>query len=541
MMKANPQKVCIVTGGNSGVGLMTAVGLAKTNAHVFIACRSTDKATKAVDYIRKTTRNVNVEFLPLDLSSFESIRKFVELFEKRNLNLDILVNNAGIFNKRGVTREGFELIWGTNYLGHFLLTNLLLEKLQNSASSRIIMVASDLATQPQSIKWDLLEKKTPLNFLEVYAVSKLCLLLLTAKLTNKFSRTGLTVNAVHPGFVQSNITIWHRLSQYLGIGLSPEEGAFSPLFCATSPDLDGISGKFFDSKTQEIPLPSLAQSKEKIEELWERSLIWTGLNSHKSFMTADYHAEDGIFGVYPLDLKITEIESLRQNIFEKILPKAPTKLLIKSLLKSLITLKLGSIILLFIELWKKEFYMERHLDSDAIKKLYQDEKLLEKLREHLGENIVLWRSEIWANYPSHPLIPLWHQYSYPKLFEGEGKSINVYIALTEVNEFNGFRYIPSRYIKDENCCVKMSDPFSGNHFFEIQDDIAEKALPVILRSGEFILFSDDLIHQSVRNISGQVRLSLTLRFVQSKVRVLGGYSPIYDPTVNIINQKKITN
>ena len=535
------QKVCIVTGGNSGVGLMTAVGLAKTHAHVFIACRSTDKATKAVDYIRQTTRNSNIEFLPLDLSSFESIRKFVELFDKRNLNLDILVNNAGIFNKRGVTREGFELIWGTNYLGHFLLTNLLLEKLKNSASSRIIMVASDLAAQPKSIKWDLLEKKTPINFLEVYAVSKLCLLLLTAKLANKFSGTGLTVNAVHPGFVQSNITIWHRLSRYLDVGLTPEEGAFSTLFCATSSDLDGISGKFFDSKAQEIQLPNLAQSKELIQELWECSLIWTGLNSRKSLITADYHAEDGIFGAYPLALKITEIDNLTKNIFETILPKAPTKLLRKSLLKFLFKLQFGALILLFIQLWKKEFYMERHLDSDAVKKLCQDEKLLEKLKEHLGENIVLWRSEIWANYPSQQLIPLWHQDSYPKLLEGEGKSINAYIALTEVNEFNGFKYIPSKYQKDDNCCVKMSDPFSGNHFFEIQDDLEKKALPVVLRPGEFILFSDALIHQSVRNTSGQVRLSLTLRFVQSKVAVLPGYSPVYDPVVNIFNHKKIAN
>ena len=87
----------------------------------------------------------------------------------------------------------------------------------------------------------------------------------------------------------------------------------------------------------------------------------------------------------------------------------------------------------------------------------------------------------------------------------------------------------------------MSDPFSGNHFFEIQDDLEKKALPVVLRPGEFILFSDALIHQSVRNTSGQVRLSLTLRFVQSKVAVLPGYSPVYDPVVNIFNHKKIAN
>lgn len=540
-MNRDLPKVCIVTGGNSGVGLMIAVGLAKTNAHVFIACRSTNKAAKAVDYIRQTTGNSNIEFLPLELSSLDSVRKFVELFQQRNLPLDILVNNAGIFNKRGVTREGFELIWGTNYLGHFLLTNLLLEKLKKSASSRIVMVASDLVRQPKSINWDLVEKKTPINFLELYAVSKLCLLLLTKELAKKFNNTSLSVNAVHPGFVQSNITIWHRLSKYLGVGLAPEQGACSALFCATSADLEGISGKFFDSKAREIELPRLAQSKVLSQELWERSLIWTGLNSRKSTITADYDAEDQIFGAYSLALQSTEIEDLTKTIFEKVLPKAPNKLLKNSLFKSLLTLEFGSIILLLVQLWKKEFYLERNLDSNAVIKLCQDEKLLEKIKEHLGENIVLWRSEIWANYPSQQLIPLWHQDSYPKLLKGEGKSINAYIALTEVNEFNGFQYIPNKYQKEDNCFVKMSDPFSGNYFFEINDDVENKALPVVLRPGQFVLFSDKLVHQSVRNTSGQVRLSLTLRFTQPNVKVLPGYSPIYNPVVNIFNQKKIAN
>ncbi|MGK7924847.1 MAG: SDR family NAD(P)-dependent oxidoreductase [Spirulina sp.] len=534
-------KVCIVTGGNSGVGLAIAMGLAQMNARVFVACRSPHKAAKAVDYIRQTTGNSNIEFLPLDLSSLDSVRQFVELFQQRNLPLDILVNNAGIFNKRGVTREGFELIWGTNYLGHFLLTNLLLEKLKNSASSRIVMVASDLARQPQSINWDLLEKKTPINFLELYAVSKLCLLLLTQELADRFKNTSLSVNAVHPGFVQSNITIWHRLSKYLGIGLAPEQGAFSALFCATSADLEGISSKFFDSQACEIELPKLAQSKELSQELWERSLIWTGLNSRKSTIIGDYKAEDQIFGAYSLALQSNEIDELSKIIFEKVLPKAPRKILVNSLIKSLLKLKFGSIILLLIQLWKKEFYMERHLDCDAILKLCQDEKLLAKVKEHLGENMVLWRSEIWANYPSQQLIPLWHQDSYPKLLKGEGKSINAYIALTEVNEFNGFRYIPNQYQKEDNCLVKMSDPFSGNYFFEIKDDVENKALPVVLHPGQFVLFSDRLIHQSVRNTSGQVRLSLTLRFTQPNVKFLPGYSPIYNPVVNIFNQKKSAN
>ena len=531
MNRTRHPKVCIVTGGNSGVGLMTAVGLAKSGAHVFIACRSTNKAARAVDYIRQTTGNSDVEFLPLDLSSLDSVRRFVQLFEERNLPLNILVNNAGIFNQRGTTQEGFELIWGTNYLGHFLLTNLLLEKLKNSAPSRIIIVSSDLALQPKSIKWDLVLQKTPLNFVELYAFSKLCLLLLTAELAIGFNNTRLTVNAVHPGFVQSNITIWHRLGKYLGFGITPEDGAYSALVCATSAELEGVSGKFFDSKAREMPLPKLARSRELSQELWERSLIWTGCDRHKSITTTDYDSADGIFGPYSLALNRTEIDLLTKNIFEQVLPKAPSKLLRLSLVSSVLKLQFGSFILHLIQFWKNEFYMERHLDSDAVWKLCQDEKLLAKLKEHLGENIVLWRSEIWVNYPSQQLISLWHQDSYPKLLEGVDKSINAYIALTEVNEFNGFEYIPSEYLKDNNCSVKGSDPFSGNHFWEITDDVEKKALPVVLRPGEFVLFSDRLVHRSVRNTSGQVRLALTLRVTQPGVRVLPSYTPIYKQPV----------
>ncbi|MBP0017318.1 MAG: SDR family NAD(P)-dependent oxidoreductase [Cyanobacteria bacterium SBLK] len=533
MTERDRQKVCIVTGGNSGVGLMTAVGLAKMNARVFIACRSPNKGAKAVDFIRKTTGNLQIECLPLDLASLDSVRRFVELFQTRNLPLDILVNNAGIFNNRGITKEGFELIWGTNYLGHFLLTYLLLENLKKSASGRIIMVASDLAKQPKSIHWDLVEKKTPMNFLQLYAISKLCLLLLVRELSEKCQDSSLSISAIHPGFVQSNITIWHRLSKYIGIGVSPEQGAYSALFCATSAHLEGISGKFFDRKAREIELPKLAQSQILSQELWERSLEWTGLNNGKSKIINNYDSEDEIFGSYSLALQQNEVDNLRKNISENVLPKAPHHILINSFFKSFIQLKFGSIFLLLMQLWKKEFYMERHLDSNAVLKLCQNEKLLEKVREHLGKNIVLWRSEIWMSYPSQQLIPLWHQDSYPKLLKGYGKSINAYVALTEVNELNGFQYISKKYQKEDNCCVTMSDPFSGNHFFKIDNDLEKKALSVVLHPGEFILFSDRLVHRSLRNTSGRVRLSLTLRFTQSCVRILPGYSPIYKPEIEM--------
>jgi NAD(P)-dependent dehydrogenase (short-subunit alcohol dehydrogenase family) len=522
----------------------------------------------------------------------------VKLFREKQLPLHVLVNNAGVFNTRGTTKEGFELIWGTNYLGHFLLTNLLMEKLLSSAPSRIIMVSSDLALRPTSINWDLLVKKTPLNFLELYAVSKLCLLLLTMELARHLDDTNVTVNAVHPGFVQSNITLGHRLSKYLGLGLSPEDGASSLLACATSSAFEGVSGKFFDHQGKEMRLSDLAKDAELAKQLWERSWFWTGGDrqkpttptkpdrkkgvsslppstrfdrltdrsgqafqgeSSKNFSEFQAPSDDcpanpksralpipeetsgtqrpkiqnpksgdaaaEIWGPYSLGLNNTEIASITKTILEKVLPKPPRKLLFLQLLSLGVKFQFGSLFLLLVQYWKKEFHMERHLDSDAVCSLCQDEKLLQKLKEYLGEEFVLWRSEIWANYPSQQLIPFWHQDSYPKLLQGTGKTINIYMALTEVNGCNGFEYIPaSRLTHDVS--VKMTDPFSGNCFFELTEELERQAVPVVLRPGEFVLFTDQLIHRSIRNTTGKVRLALTLRVTEPNVRIVSSYSTV---------------
>lgn len=525
MDDSKKQKVCIVTGGNSGIGLMTAVNLAKMGAHVFIACRSPTKAERAVRYIRTSTGNLNVEFLPLDLSSLDSVRACVKLFQEKQLPLHILVNNAGIFNARGITKEGFELIWGTNYLGHFLLTNLLIEKLKNSETSRIIMVASDLALRPTCIKWDSFVKKTPLNFIELYAASKLCLVLLTRELSRRLDNTNVTVNAVHPGFVQSNITIGHRLSKYLGLGLSTQDGASGLFVCATDSALEGISGNFFDHQVKEMELPALAKDAELAKHLWERSWLWAGCGRQEQ-TTSTMHDATEIWGPYSLALKPTEVEAIAKKVLEDILPRAPKKLFFLRLLSLFVKLQFGSFLLLLFQYWKKEFHMERHLDSAVICSLCQDDNLRGKLKEHLGEELVLWRSEILANHPSQQLIPFWHQDSYPKLLQGTGKTINIYIALTEINERNGFEYIPSSKLSPD-VAAKMTDPFSGNCFFELTDDLEKQAVSVVLRPGEFVLFTEQLIHRSVRNTTGQVRLALTLRVTDSGVRIVSSYSSNY--------------
>jgi NAD(P)-dependent dehydrogenase (short-subunit alcohol dehydrogenase family) len=532
MAQGKTQQICIVTGGNSGIGLMTAIGLAKLNYHVFIACRSATKAAQAVEYIRRESNNLQVEFLPLDLSSLDSVRNFVNLFLAKKLPLHVLVNNAGIFNKYGTTKEGFELIWGTNYLGHFLLTYLLLETLKNSAPSRIVMVASDLALHPTAINWDNLVKKTPLNFLELYAVSKLSLLLLTFQLARLLKKTKISVNALHPGFVQSNITLAHRLSRYLGLGVSLADGAHGIIACATSSIFSDVSGKFCDRQGQEIMLPQLAKDVKLAQELWEKSLVWTGCNSPapKILPLTINQTDANITLPYSLAVSPEKIAEIAEIALAEILPKPPVKILILNFFKSLIKLEFGSILLLLIQSLKKEFHMERHLDSPDILSLCQDPNLLQKLQEYLGKDLILWRSEIWANYPSQQLIPFWHRDAYPKLLAGEGKSINIYIALTEVNERNGFEYIPSACLQDK-LPIKITDPFSGNHFFDITSEMEKQALPVILAPGEFVIFTEDLVHRSLRNTSGKVRLSLTLRVTEPGMKILSSYSPNYQQPI----------
>ncbi|HEY9643258.1 MAG TPA: phytanoyl-CoA dioxygenase family protein, partial [Coleofasciculaceae cyanobacterium] len=300
--------------------------------------------------------------------------------------------------------------------------------------------------------------------------------------------------------------------------------------CATAAELEGVSGKFFDSRGQPMPDCKLARNEKLAQELWERSCLWTGCDQSKSSLAQDYYdPNEGIWGVYSLDIDAAEMADITQNIFEQVLPKVPNKFLLLNLAKFLFRLEFGSLILLLIQYGKRQFHMERHLDAAAVQKLCKDPALLQQLKAHLGEDLLLWRSELWANYPSQQLIPFWHQDIYPKLLKGNGKSLNVYIALTEINEFNGFEYIPNDHLPDR--CRDIIDPFSGNHFFNLTNEVERNAIPVVLRPGEFVIFDEHLVHRSIRNTSGKVRLSLTLRVTQSGMQILPGYTPTDQPPV----------
>lgn len=272
-------KVCIVTGANVGIGKATAEGLARKGATIVLACRNLDKGQAALDEIQRATKSTALHVMALDLASQASIRAFARAVEERFDRLDVLVNNAGLITRRRqLTADGLEAQLGVNHLGPFLLTRLLLPLLERSAPSRVVVVSSGAHWRGR-IAWDDLQATRGYAFRQVYAQSKLANLLFVRALARRTK--GVTVNGLHPGVIATEIArdmplpvrfAWRCLFK------SPEEGALTPLHLATSPQLDGVTGKYFEECRQVRPAPA-ALDDAAAERLWTISEELTGLTS----------------------------------------------------------------------------------------------------------------------------------------------------------------------------------------------------------------------------------------------------------------------
>lgn len=197
-------KVVIITGANSGIGKETAIEMAERGATVIMACRNREKSEKARNYIIQKSGNANVHLMELDLASFKSIRKFVQEFLQTDYRLDILINNAGVMGlNRMLTEDGIEMHMGVNYMGHFLLTLLLLERLKESKPSRIVNVSS-LGHKWLNFSKDLNSEKF-YNRFHAYIQSKLANVMFTKELAIKLRNSGVTVNSLHPGVIYTDI------------------------------------------------------------------------------------------------------------------------------------------------------------------------------------------------------------------------------------------------------------------------------------------------------------------------------------------------
>jgi NAD(P)-dependent dehydrogenase (short-subunit alcohol dehydrogenase family) len=270
-------RVALITGGNVGIGRVTAVELAKAGYQVVIAGRSLERTQPVLDEIKAMLPHKPAVFLPLNLASLASVRACAEQFEALRLPLHLLVNNAGIAGVRGFTADGFEMMFGVNHMGHFLLTQLLLPALQTSGPSRVVTVSSRAHKRTPGIDWEALRQPTAsMTGIREYAVSKLANLLFSAELARRLQGTGVACYALHPGVVDTEIwrTVpgWARPLLRLRGLLTPKEGARSTLHCAMRAPHSESGLYYADCKPMSPSL--LGQDANLARALWERSEAW---------------------------------------------------------------------------------------------------------------------------------------------------------------------------------------------------------------------------------------------------------------------------
>jgi NAD(P)-dependent dehydrogenase (short-subunit alcohol dehydrogenase family) len=281
-------KVCIVTGGTSGIGWVTAYRLAQWGATLLLIGRDLRRGLAAEEQIQHESGNQHVKFFQVNLSVQDQIRKFAEAFRQGYDRLDVLVNNAGTtLLTRRLSVDGVEMTFAVNHLGHFLLTNLLLDMLKASTPSRVVNVSSRSHRRAR-MDFNNLQGESGYRGLQAYGQSKLANVLFTYELARRMEGTGVTVNALHPGFVLTNMGrdngwLIHkivRLAMRLK-GISPEEGAKTLIYLATSPEVEDVTGKYF-YKMKPVETSPQSYDRETALRLWKISEGLTGLGSFPS-------------------------------------------------------------------------------------------------------------------------------------------------------------------------------------------------------------------------------------------------------------------
>jgi retinol dehydrogenase 14 len=274
-------KICLVTGSNTGIGKATAMGLAGLGAKVIMVCRDRGRGETALAEIKKRTGNNSVELMIADFSSLESIRRLSVEFRKKYERLDVLVNNAAVLGRRRIlSMDGYEMTFAVNHLGYFLITNLLLDLIKAGGNSRIVNVSSD-AHRGARIDFDDLQMEKRYSAVRAYSVSKLANVLFTYELARRLKGTGVTVNTLHPGVVKTEV---FREMPFIVDWLvklfatSPEKGASTSIYLATSAEVEGVSGKYFKN-CREVPSSPETYDQSIAQKLWEVSSELTRLQS----------------------------------------------------------------------------------------------------------------------------------------------------------------------------------------------------------------------------------------------------------------------
>ncbi len=267
-------KHVVITGGNVGIGMETARGLAKMGAHVLIACRDAARAAHARAELKRSVPQGNIEVVELDLGSLASVKRCAETLAEKLPRVDVLINNAGVWpRQRRLTADGREQTMGINHLGHFALTTQLLPLLRK-ARGRVVVVSSGLHARGK-MEWDdLMSERGGFSGQRAYAQSKLANVLFANELARREAPHGVTANSLHPGVVKTNLAreFPEMLRPVAGlVMLTPEKGAQTSIFLASSSEVNAVTGMYFDKCKAKAPSKA-AQQVADGQRLWDWSL-----------------------------------------------------------------------------------------------------------------------------------------------------------------------------------------------------------------------------------------------------------------------------
>lgn len=269
--------ICLITGATDGIGRATAIELAGKGFTVVLAGRDAAKAKAVVHEIEAVTGHRDADYIIADLRSLAQVRALSDTFHKRYPRLDVLINNAGIFpGERQLTRDGFEASYQVNYLAQFYLTHLMLDALKAASQGRIVNLSSSVHSGGKFDPRNLQSEKRFSPF-GTYASSKLLMLLFTIELAERLKLTPITANAVHPGVVKTPMMLRapgiFRVVGYLALPFarSPQQGAATSVYLASSSDVSGVSGRYF-ADAREAPIKTAFNTPENRELLWNLSM-----------------------------------------------------------------------------------------------------------------------------------------------------------------------------------------------------------------------------------------------------------------------------
>lgn len=275
-------KTCLITGCSTGIGKQVAIQLAKKNFNIIMLVRDSDKSRNAFEEVQALSSNPNIKMFYVDLSSQESITSAAEMIKNDYQQIDILINNAGVFKRTfDKTDDGFEMTFAVNYIAPFHLTNLLLPLIEKSSQGRIINLTSELYKKGKAII-DQSSSNNKFDGGKAYANSKMLVVLFTKELARRLENKNVTVNCVHPGVIGTDVFREYPklFSSLLNLLISkPELGAEPVLYLATSPDLQNISGEYFN-KSKRTPTVDLANDNKIAERIWQETETILKINSH---------------------------------------------------------------------------------------------------------------------------------------------------------------------------------------------------------------------------------------------------------------------